>query len=289
VRKDGRLVHLSVTISPVRDARGTIVGASAIYRDITELKIAQEELEQVNESLEERVAERTALARKRAADLRRLASKLNHAEHDERARLARMLHDDVQQLLLAARMKLSHLRIADSQRRQREIEAVEELLTDCLRTSRDLSHELSPAVLQVGTIVEISEWLGDWFGEKHGFHVAVEAEEGIPGLPEHLRVFLFWAVREILFNAVKYSGSSRARVALRYEDARLTVEVADDGERFDPAVVEGRLARGNAFGLFAIRERIEHLLGELEIDRTARGGACFRLHVPVGAALEDER
>jgi len=196
------------------------------------------------------------------------------------------LHDDLQQLLLAAKLRLRPLLDADPVQLEEHIERIEELLDECMAASRNLSHELSPSVLQQGTLDKVVEWLGEWFSEKHGLNVAVDTPGELPPTPDHLRVFLFQAIRELLFNVVKHSGNQEARVRLAPQEGCLTIQVEDDGDGFDPSSVERRLHDPEGFGLFNIRERLEALLGRLEIQRATSGGACFRLVIPLAKNTE---
>jgi signal transduction histidine kinase/ferredoxin len=279
------------------------LSAEDVQALVHELRARQVELERLNEELEQRVNARTADLRRRtdqlaqqsmelerrADDLRRLAAELSRAEHRERKRLAKLLHDGLQQVLIAVKSRVAMLVDAEPDEQKREAARLDELVAECLRTSRNLSQELSPPILQVGTLAEGIEWLGPWFGDKHGLTVAVDVEGELPPVPEHLRVFLFQSVRELLFNVVKHSGKMRAGVGLSRQHKYFTVQVEDDGERFDPEVVEAHLQRPEGFGLFNIRERLEALGGRLEIGTTPQGGACFRLIVPVADEGERER
>jgi signal transduction histidine kinase len=247
-------------------------------------KRAEAALNTLTVSLEERVTERTAVAERRAGDLRRLTAELSQAEHRERKRLAKLLHDELQQLLWAVRLRLAKIGRRVEEPLRTELEATIEILNECVATSCDLTVQLNPPILSQGTFREVLEWLGGWFEEKHGLTIAVDAREPIPPVPEHIRVSLFQAVRELLFNAVKHSGETEARVALSSCDGCLTVQVEDAGKDFDARVVQQKLERPSSFGLLSVRERVEFLGGRMEIETTLSGGACFRLMVPLEAA-----
>ncbi|MBN2294279.1 MAG: PAS domain S-box protein [Pirellulales bacterium] len=271
------------------DDGGELLSGFGITQDITDRKQTEEELRRFNETLEARVAERTALAQRRAHDLRRLAAELNEAEHRERKRLANLLHDDLQQLLLAVRLRLPLIVKADPDQLPRHCEQLDELIDECIRTSRNLTHELSPPVIQHGTLTDILEWLSEWFAEKYGLVVIVktrnvtcnEPRDGASHVPEHLRVFLFQAVRELLFNVVKHSGTMKSRVTLSRQHDSLSIEVEDEGYGFDPKAVEACLQAPRGFGLFHIKERLDAMRAKLEIKATPRGGGCFKMIIPL--------
>ncbi|MDY7109928.1 MAG: PAS domain S-box protein [Planctomycetota bacterium] len=282
-RGDGSFGWLTINSAPIRDAEGRIVAGVVTFADITERKQAEEDLRTLNETLEDQVAARTAVAERRAESLRRLAAELSEAEHRERKRLARILHDDLQQLLLGAQMGLKRLERCERDLLGEEVKKLDELLQESMRTSRHLTRELSPPVLHSGTLPEVVHWLRDWFNEKHGMAIAIRADGDMPPAPEHLRVFVFHAVRELLLNAIKHSGRLEASISLDCDGKCLAVQVEDSGEGFDPEAVEVRLRQPDSYGLFNIRERLEALQGRLEIARSTTGGACFRLVLPVPA------
>ncbi|MBN2292215.1 MAG: PAS domain-containing protein [Pirellulales bacterium] len=263
------------------DKNGELEGGFGITQDITDRRRAEESLRQLNVTLEQQVAERTAIAERRALDLGRLAAELSEAEHRERKRLAKLLHDDLQQLLLAVRLRLPAIVESDPDRLPEHFQRLDQLVGECLATSRNLTHELSPPIIQHGTLPEIIEWLVEWFSEKHGMHVDMETLSEIPPVPEYLRVFFFQAVRELLMNVLKHSGKMLARVILSYKDANLTLQVEDNGDHFDSKAVETRLQHPEGFGLFHIRERLEALQGNLEIEATPQSGGCFRIIIPL--------
>jgi ribosomal protein L31 len=142
-----------------------------------ERKQTEQELKALNETLEQRVAERTATATRRATQLQALASELMFTEQRERRRLAEVLHDQLQQLIYAARLNLGALRSrvldADSQEFVRKID---DLLAQSLDQSRSLTIELSPPVLYEAGLAAALEWLGRHFEQTCGLVVDVQAD-----------------------------------------------------------------------------------------------------------------
>jgi signal transduction histidine kinase len=97
-------------------------------------------------------------------------------------------------------------------------------------------------------------------------------------------VTLFRAVRELLFNVVKHAQVRDARVQLGHDaDSRIRIVVSDDGAGFEPDVVRAREGTAGSFGLFSVRERLESLGGQLEVDSApGRGASIILLGPPPG-------
>ena len=260
---------------------------SVLFRNMRE---SEQRLREMNETLEERVAERTLVAEQRATQLRALASELALTEQRERRRLAQILHDHLQQILVAAKLKVGLLkkRIEVEDQRNR-LQRVDELLDESIGVSRSLTVELSPPVLYDAGFTAALEWLARHMQEKHGFSVRVEAETDFEPATEDLRVFLFDAVRELLFNVVKHGGTSEAVLRLSVaNEGDLEVIVEDEGVgmvlRDDESAIHE-----SGFGLFSIRERLELLSGRMEIDSSVNLGTRIVLSIPSGLAVERRR
>lgn len=260
---------------------------SVLFRNMRE---SEQRLREVNETLEERVAERTLVAEQRATQLRALASELALTEQRERRRLAQILHDHLQQILVAAKLKVGLLkkRIEIEDQRNR-LERVDELLDESIGVSRSLTVELSPPVLYDAGFTAALEWLARHMQEKHGFSVRVDAETDYEPATEDLRVFLFDAVRELLFNVVKHGGTSEAVLRLSITNSGdLQVIVEDEGVGMVPRDDESDI-RESGFGLFSIRERLELLDGRMEIDSSVNMGTRIVLTIPAEMAEKREQ
>lgn len=275
IRPDGQVRWVECRGNVTYDADGTPRRVVGVNVDITERKDAEAALQRWNETLEARVAERTAVAEQRAAQLRVLASELTTAEERERRRVAKILHDHLQQLLVAARMRLTIVR-----RRVHDdhvlpmIQQTYDLLDQCLAESRSLTVELSPPILYEAGLSAGLEWLARQMAEKHRLHVEVDAQAEAEPRCEAKRAFLFQAARELLLNVVKHGQTDAARVELKpLDDDRLQLVVADQGQGFDTSQLDAsREASGSGFGLFSIRERLAVLDGHLEVTSTPGQG-----------------
>ena len=278
VAKDGREVWLdfSPAVFMYKD-KPAIIGAAY---DVTERKKAEAELEAIRENLERTVADRTAVAERRAAQLRTMTLELIVAESRERRRLSKVLHDDLQQLLVGAKLRVGMARTKFPQIQECNVmKDVEGLLLEALELSRSLSHEMSPPILHETSLVKIIEWLAQWIHEKHGLEVKVEACEVPVEVPEHLRELVFECTKEVLFNVVKHSQMHKATVRIwPVGTDGVQVDVLDEGVGFDPA---GISKKGETFGLFSIRQRLEGAGGCLDIESAPGKGTHLTMFVPI--------
>jgi signal transduction histidine kinase len=228
------------------------------------------------------LAEQAATLEARNRDIHALASALTLAEQAERRRIAELLHDHVQQLLLGARLHLQMLESADAAERRGLVAEVNRILQDALQATRELAVDLTPPALDSEELEEALRWLADHMSRLYRFHVEVEAESPgyIPSLD--VRVLLVRLVRELVFNAVKHAGVDQARVRLAEEGGNVVITVEDRGTGFDVAETVGGAGRHRrGFGLYSVRERLELLGGRLEITSAAGQGTRATIHAPV--------
>jgi len=287
--KDGEWRWFLSRAVALRDEGGVVTRWFGTSTDITERKEAEEALVELKESLEQRVAVRTAEAEQRAAQLRALALELTRSERRERMRLAKLLHDQLQQILVAAKMRitLAERRLEDGAL-QRTVNEAGELLAEAIGTSRTITAELSPLVLQDRGLIAALDWLARWMGEKHGLRVEVELDRGAEPADEAVRLTLFEAARELLRNVATHARVRHARLLARRDGhGQVQLLVRDEGRGFEAAeVLAGPSREGRGFGLFGLRERIAWLGGQLVIDAAPGAGTTVTVTVP---ARLDER
>jgi signal transduction histidine kinase len=242
------------------------------------------QLASLNQTLEQRVAQRTAQAVERAQKLRLLSAELSLAEERERRRIAQVLHDDLQQMLMAAQLHLRTLdKTENAAQRTGIIRKIQNMLERSFNLTRSLSVELSPPVLHDHGLAAALEWLAAQARKHHGVNVSVEADPSANPKAIDVRVFLFQAVRELLLNAVKHAAGSPVHIMMKgIGSGKLHVVVSDRGPGFDPAKLDRQGIQLGGLGLFSIRERMASLGGKLQIDSAPGHGTRITLIAPRG-------
>lgn len=261
----------------LRDRLGRRVRMVGTTIDITESKETHRQLQELNAAL----IDRTREAEQRNEQLRTLAAQLTQAENRERRRLALLLHDHLQQLLIASKMKLGVIKhTLQTGRLGALVVQISELLDEAVSASRSLSVELSPPMLYESGLAAALEWLANQAQDKHGLQVEVHATDEPED--EDIRIFLFQCVRELLLNVVKHAGVSQARVTMeRYDAEHVIITVSDEGKGVDLASLKQQWALGGSFGLLSVHERLELLGGRLEIESVPNQGMRASLIAPV--------
>lgn len=287
IRADGELRWIAARGEFFHDAERRPIRAIGTVKDITDRKRTERTLRELNETLEERVAKRTAALVRSEERLRRAASKLTMAEQEERRRISQILHNDLQQQLHGVQMKLKIARrkaqTGASAEALRELDEAREWIERGVKTTRQLTVDLSPPVLESEGLAEMLGWLVSQMREMHGLEVRLVAERDVRLPDEDMRVLLFQIVRELLFNVVKHAGTERATVELRRTDEGRVLRIVDEGRGFDVERAAERAERGGGFGLFSIHERLRLFGGRMEIDSAPGEGTRVDVHVP-GAA-----
>lgn len=301
---DGCLVpaHISANVINQPDGLGICVVATnltdlenstgmiqQLRNQQAELKQAEEALQQLNETLEQRVAERTAEVEQLSDQLRALTAELSLTEQRERKRLAIILHDHIQQLLVGAKFSAAIVRKkAKDNDIQQAAKQLADTLDEAILASRSLSAELSPPILHEQGLAAGLEWLGRQMHQKYGLTVEVEADAAAEPSAEPARLFLFESVRELLLNTAKYAQADRAQVRMRkLEKDEIEVTVADNGIGFDPTHLAAPSTTGG-FGLFSIRERLKYLGGRMLINAAPGQGSKFTLMAPAARSKKSE-
>lgn len=267
----------------IRDKDGAPVSLIGVSRDITRRKRTETALRRLNETLEQRVAQRTAEVEQQADRLRALTLQLSQTEQQERQRLAQTLHDYIQQYIVAAKIRAEWIaQSEDIKQIQNAGREVNRILDEVLEATRSLAVDLYPPVLEIEGLSGGLCWLAELMREKNQFTVNVSVDDEAEPASEEMRFLLFGCARELLFNVLKHAGVQEADVSLvRANARRIALTVQDQGRGFDPALIRSSESH-STLGLFSIQQRLSHLGGRLDIDSAPEQGTRITLIAPGG-------
>jgi len=252
------------SLYPIFDAQGKVARIAVYARDITHRKQAEERL-------------LTYQAR-----LRSLASQLSLTEERERRRIAAALHDRVGQTLAISKMKLGALRqLASSTELAKPLDEIREFIEEIIRDTKSLTFELSSPILYELGLEAAVEWLAEQTQHRQGILSCFEDDEQPRPLDDDVRVLLFQAVRELLVNVAKHAQAQHVKVTMQRDGSNIRVTVEDDGAGFAPPSTGSQWGRIKGFGLFSIRERLDHVGGHLEIKSEPGHGTRIALVAPL--------
>jgi PAS domain S-box-containing protein len=214
------------------------------------------------------------------AQIRHLASELSLAEERERRRIAQVLHDDIQQMLVATQIMLQ-MHAWDSAGEDREtLEKADEYLRETLAATRQLSSELSSPTLRSPAVLDGLLALSAFMEERYNLKVWLDADQAGDIADDDLRGVIMRLVRELLFNVVKHAGVREAWVRAWRGAGQLRIEVRDEGRGFDPdAITSPEVEPG--FGLGSMEERLALFGGWLEVEAAPGAGTRVQVVVPV--------
>ncbi|OGG46696.1 MAG: hypothetical protein A3F84_25180 [Candidatus Handelsmanbacteria bacterium RIFCSPLOWO2_12_FULL_64_10] len=231
-------------------------------------------LSTVSEVIErKRVSERLGRSQ---GQLRHLSARLQSIREEERARIAREVHDELGQVLTALKMDLAWMsnRLAKDQTSLRErARSMTQLIDTTIQTVRRISTELRPGVLDDLGLTAAVEWQAQEFQGRTGIRCALAARpEEIPLDPARATA-VFRIFQEILTNVARHADATRVEIFLRERDGHVTLEVTDDGR----GITQDQISSSRSLGLIGMRERALAWNGEVEIS----GGRGTRVMVRI--------
>jgi signal transduction histidine kinase len=244
LRPDGTFRVLFTNSAPVRDETGAIVASVVTFQDITDLRLAQEELlRQSNDVIHD------------------LAGKLITAQEEERRRIARDLHDDVAQriALLSNKLQILHGSLPAGTAAAEELSDLQKELGQAAENLRLISHQLHSSKLILGLPRALAGYCRE-FSHQRGIKVEFTQEGSMSPLPDPVSLVMFRVLQEALHNVARHSGASQVEVSLTIEGDEIRLRVKDRGKGFDPVQLSDGL------GLVSMRERLRLVGGKIKIS-----------------------
>jgi PAS domain S-box-containing protein len=263
---DGSVHWIFGRATIVRDAAGRPLRAYGTNADITERKLAEEELG------------------RRTRELQALSARLLQSQDEERRRIARELHDSTAQDLGALRINLSMLTrsaaaMSDPSARQAIEESVA-LADRAIAELRTLSYVLHPPMIEEAGLLPSLRWYAQGFQERSGIAVTLDLPAEIERLPIETETAVFRIVQEALTNIRRHSGSVVAAIRIEREPEILKVSIRDKGSGLPKALRGDEKLFAAGVGIASIRERARELGGSIDLQ-SDDSGTGIEVRLPI--------
>ncbi|QYF93950.1 PAS domain-containing sensor histidine kinase [Massilia sp. PAMC28688] len=272
VRASGEAFPLEGSVSCLTEGGARIY--TIILRDVTERQQVQAKLSRSH------------------SQLRQLSSALQTVREEERAHIARELHDDLGQLLASLRMDLNLLQQEAPERSasNRLMQGMEENLLTAIQSLRRIATNLRPRALDEGGLYFALQGLRDEFVQRHGIACTLYADEAELRLDDGASTAIFRIVQEALTNIARHAGASNVTVYLYRLDGQLLISIADDGRGIQLSDME----KAQSLGLIGMRERVWGMHGDITISADEPPGTRIEIvlpiaHAPAAEAHQSER
>jgi PAS domain S-box-containing protein len=258
VRKNGEIRHLMVFRKEI--LWNDIWQLQAIYEDITQRKLVEEEIKNMKESMA------------------KMHQHLDEIRENERALISREIHDQIGQSLTALKIDLSWLsgKIAcdseENAKLKRMIDLVDALSLDVHR----ISSELRPTILDDLGLASALEWYCEEFANRTGLKVKIEIEDvQTENMKKNLSIYR--VAQELLTNIIRHAGAKKVRVILRKTNNDIIMSIQDDGIGISPDKVRS----SKSLGFLGMFERVKQSAGNMEIKTPSEGGTSVRIRIPI--------
>ncbi len=214
------------------------------------------------------------------AELKRLSAHIQSVREEERTRIARQIHDELGQLLMALKIDIVWMekRIgAGSAPLVEKMAAVRKNMDTIAEVVEKISLELRPSVLDRLGLAAAVEWQGQEFARKTGIACRVAVDLGRLELDDERATAIFRIVQEALTNVARHAQATVVGLSLRFADRTLVLEISDNGRGIPPEAIHS----AESFGLVQIRERAEFCGGQADFGPGADGGTRVRVTIPI--------
>jgi len=240
--------------------------ASVVLTDITHLKETEHKLLEYQEKL------------------KRLSIRLSMIEEDQRRSMASHLHETIGQELFVMQLQLNAFeKTMDNPILLGTLSPIKEQLLKIIKETKALTFDLSPPVLYDFGFQEALQALAETIELKHHINVQSYFEGDMDTFDDEIKVIFYRNIKELIHNSIKHAHAKNITMRLKSSQSGLNVELRDDGVGFDAVNYINETAAHEGFGLFDIKEKLNHLGGCLTIDSASGQGTSVSMQVPLQA------
>jgi two-component system, NarL family, sensor histidine kinase UhpB len=267
IHPDGRIVYAEHRRVPVFDASGAVIAIEGIARDITAQIEAYERLRESKDQL------------------RSLAAKVEAAREEERAAVAREIHDELGQTLTALKLEIQRA-IPLIRNHGPAIDRLQSMAGLCewaIHSVQRIATTLRPATLDHLGLPEAIRWEAEEFRVRTGVRCRVAMKTDVTVLTREQQTVVFRVFQEALTNVGRHASASAVTVRIREDDSTFELEIRDNGRGIDLKEASGP----RALGLLGMQERAELIGGTFEVTSGPRRGTTITIRVPIRPRAAD--
>lgn len=261
VCKDGAEYTLEFDSADMEED-GVVVGQRLYMWDITNKKVIEKELLRSHEQL------------------RMLSAHIQAAREEERALIARTIHDELGQNLTAMNMDIAWIEnklLPEQETLKDKAAGIAGLIYETLQRVKRLSAELRPGLLDDLGIVAAIEWQADEFRDATGIKCKMDVDKQIPKLDEDTAMMIFRIFQEIMTNVARHAKATQVKVVFKRMENQLVLEVSDNGK----GIKSEEIDKLTSFGIVGIRERVRQLGGSVSFEAKRGKGTTVRILIPM--------
>ena len=253
--KDGTIKFINETAEFVQNADGKLIKSMGTIHDVTQVREYQEQL-------------------------RKLSSHLQHLQEEERGRIAREIHDELGQNLTSINMDIEYLKNRGKdgadEKILRRLKSLGRLVDHTIQTTRRISQELRPSILDDLGLKSAIEWQVSQFKKRSNllYHVNIPEEDDFS---KEQSTAIFRITQEALTNIARHAEATEVDVELQLNHGSILLEIKDNGKGFS----ENGAKANTHFGIFGMKERASMLGGSLSISSTPKKGTSVNLELPL--------
>ncbi len=273
--QSGKIIWLDMSLVPViikEDTSEILI----ICFDITERKLAEEEVERLNqENIKDKLDQQKIIS-----------SKIVENQENEQNRIAREIHDGIGQMLTGLKLSLESIDVKDKEKSTQKIEYLKKLTLDIINAVRTATFNLMPPELSdygiVSSLTKLSQVLTKLTGKEIQIYNKTNFNERLDSLIE---INLYRVVQEAINNAIKYAESSHIIIQISHNQEMLSIIIDDNGLGFDMKSVKVKENKESGMGLQFMKQRIQYINGRIFINSIKNQGTRITINLPIKSQL----
>jgi PAS domain S-box-containing protein len=306
VRKDGTEVAIDDSGAPITDETGKTMGVVLVFRDISERRRVEKELQRYRGELELLVQERTheleltneelkvenrerldveIELRESETRLRQLSMELLSAQEKERRLVAQEIHDSIGATLAATRFRVEEVvnKVGENSPQTREaLASILPMLQETIQETRRIQMNLRPAILDdLGILATIRWFCRQYESTYSAIRIRQEIDIQEEDVADSLKTVIFRVSQEALNNIAKHSKASEVHLSLSKIERTIRLVIRDNGQGFDPSEAHSRNGTSRGLGLVGMQDRVELSGGSFQIESSIGAGTVIRASWPL--------